>query len=271
MVKKIASYILTYRSGGDPLRRANLDAVLLWLTAFPQFEVIVVEQDVAATLAAPLALADAQVAFAFNPGPFNKSWGFNVGARLASTSILGFGDADVICGSVAEAVEACARGVVAVNPYRRLIDLTESESASVRAGQFNFLPTRDHGAAGAQNRLGIQEHIVFCGGIVFLQRGAFAHLGGWDERFVGWGAEDDAMTRKIQRARVSAIELDSHIALHLNHQRDNLALKATPHYANNLRLLDQYRDLSDDALKRLCEVQLQLSGTREKYRPAAAR
>ena len=266
---KTASYILTYRSGHDPARRTNLDAVLKWLTAFPQFEVIVVEQDHTPTLQGTLPLPDARVVFAHNPGPFNKSWGFNVGARIASTHILGFADADVICASVVEAANAVAQGIGAVNPYRRLVDLTEAESAQVLRGQFDFVPDRIGG--GSINRAGIQEHIVFCGGIVFFQRNAFAHLGGWDERFVGWGAEDDAMTRKVQRARINAIELDSHVAIHLHHARSTAELRETPHYANNLRLLDQYRDLSDDALKRLCEVQLQLSGYREKYRPAVAR
>ncbi len=266
---KTASYILTYRSGNDTARRANLDAVLTWLASFPLFEVIVVEQDRTPTLHGALPLADARVVFAYNPGPFNKSWGFNVGARIASTQILGFADADVICASVGEATNAVARGIGVVNPYRRLIDLTEVESTQVRGGQFDLVPDRASG--GSMNRAGIQEHIVFCGGIVFFQRNAFAHTGGWDERFVGWGAEDDAMTRKVQRARISATELDSHVAIHLHHARDNAHLQETPHYANNLRLLDQYRDLSDDALMRLCEVQLQLSGFREKYRPAVAR
>ena len=266
---KTSSYILTYRSGNDPARRANLDAVLNWLINFPQFEVIIVEQDRTPTLQGALPLPDARIVFAHNPGPFNKSWGFNVGARIASTPILGFADADVICASVGEAANAVAREIGAVNPYRRLIDLTEAESTEVRSGRFDLVP--DRGVGGSMNRTGIQEHIVFCGGIVFFQRNAFAHTGGWDERFVGWGAEDDAMTRKVQRARINAMELDSHVAIHLHHARDNARLRESSHYANNLRLLDQYRDLSDDALKRLCEVQLQLSGYREKYRPTVER
>lgn len=91
------SYIITYRATDDPARRANLEAVLAWLRLQPLAQVIVVEQDVAPTLGDLASFPNLLSLFAYNPGPFNKSWGFNVGVRASRGSLLAFGDADVLC------------------------------------------------------------------------------------------------------------------------------------------------------------------------------
>ena len=83
------SYIITYRATDDPTRRANLEAVLAWLRLQTLAEVIVVEQDAAPTLGDLGAFPGLRSLFAYNPGPFNKSWGFNVGVR-ASTGFRAF-------------------------------------------------------------------------------------------------------------------------------------------------------------------------------------
>ncbi len=130
-----ATYILTYRADRDGQRRRNLEAVLAWLAGFAQIDVVVVEQDAAPT---PLTLPHprCQAVFAYNPGPFNKSWGFNVGFRAAQTQWLGFGDADVIVGDALwQSFELLRQGLLAVKPYRRLIDMSEEESKPVRAAR----------------------------------------------------------------------------------------------------------------------------------------
>ena len=95
-------------------------------------------------------------------------------------------------------------------------------------------------------------------------------LGMWDERFLGWGGEDDAMSLKLQRARVSAMEFDSRPAVHLHHARAAPVVGgAPPHvdYTNNVRLVQRYRDYADDELLRLYEVGRQIHGNPNKYRP----
>lgn len=261
-----SSYILTYRESDDPARRANLFAVLAWLAHYPQFEVIVVEQDVAPRLSGALSHPNSRHVFAYNAGPFNKSWGFNIGFRLSSQRWLAFGDADVIVG--AELVEALAylrRGYNAVKPYRRLIDLDPQESRRARDGDFDTLPARDRHAP--LNRESIGEHLVYAGGLVLLARAAFIRLGGWDERFLGWGGEDDAMSYKLERLRLSAIELDRRPAIHLNHARPAALTIGQPHYAPNRALLADYARLTDAELQRFAEIHMQIIGQREKYRP----
>ncbi|HEX6834614.1 MAG TPA: galactosyltransferase-related protein, partial [Rudaea sp.] len=236
------------------------------LARHPRFEVLVIEQDRAPRLQGPFPHPNCRHVFTYNPGPFNKSWGFNVGFRLSEQAWFAFGDADLIVGNaIDEALSHLRGGYQAAKPYRRLLDLDGDESRRVRAGEFDWLPPRENGAL--RNREGIGEHIVMAGGLIGLARTAFVRLGGWDERFRGWGGEDDAMSYKLERLRLPAVELDRRPAVHLQHARTPETTLQQPHYAANRALLADYARLSDAELARLAEVQMQVIGHREKYRP----
>ena len=260
------SYILTWRDGASSERRDNLFAVLTWLARYPEFEPILVEQDDAPHLSGALPHPACTQLFAYNPGPFNKSWGLNLGFRHSANAWLAFADADIVLGdALADTLEHLGKGYQAIKPYRRLLDLDDAESARVRAGEFEWQPQRI--GDDASNREGVGEHIVFAGGVFLVGRATFLRIGGWDERFRGWGGEDDAMSYRLERARVPAIELDRRPALHLAHLRPRAATFEQPHYAANRALLESYRQLDDAQLERFAEIQTQIIGHREKYRP----
>ena len=262
-----ASVLITYRENGSEDRRANLLATLAWLAQSVEHEVIVVEQDALPRLNGELPHPRCRVAFAYNPGAFNKAWGLNLGARLARSNTLVYCDADmVISGLLDKSVSLCRNGFQLVKPYRRMVDLTREETAQVRAGDFDLQPVR--GPKSRPNRESQSETVVLCGGIFVIRADAFRHLGGWDERFLGWGGEDDALSYKVQRARLSTVELDQRPALHLWHPRSVQATSGQPFYSQNRELLARYRRYSDPDLRRLAEVQVQVMGNREKYRPA---
>lgn len=263
-----ASAIVTYRGEPGSDRRANLDAVLAWLAGMPGIETIVVEQGACPRLAPPLPHAGARTIFAYNAGPFNKAWGQNVGARHAAAGVLLFGDADVIVpGGLSAAVAHCHRDAQVVKPYRSLIDLTPDETRRVRERGAQADLALD--AATPRDRDANGERLVLCGGWFAMRRDAFAALGGFDERFVGWGGEDDAMTLKVERARLSTCELDPGPALHLWHPRSRASTTGHSRYAANRALLDDYQRYDDEVLARLFEVQRQTCGRRDKYRPVA--
>jgi predicted glycosyltransferase involved in capsule biosynthesis len=102
---------------------------------------------------------------------------------------------------------------------------------------------------------------------VQYQRPFLALLGGWDERFVGWGGEDNAMDIKIKRAGLRAAMVKESPGFHLAHRRANATAAEDPHYRNNLALLKQLREMPDEALRRMCEVTLQLAGNPDMHRP----
>ena len=257
------SAIVTYRGADGSERRANLDAVLAWLARTPDTEAIVVEQDAFPRLAAPLPHPSARVVFAFNAGPFNKAWGLNVGARHAAGAVLALGDADVIVpGGIAQAASIAASSMQVVKPYRTLVDLTPDESGRVRRGG-----AIDAVAASRANRDAIGERLVLCGGWFLIRRDAFAAIGGFDERFVGWGGEDDAMTLKVELARLATCELDPGPALHLWHPRTHASTYGHANYASNVALLADYARYDEATIARLFEVGRQTYGHRDKYVP----
>jgi GT2 family glycosyltransferase len=117
------------------------------------------------------------------------------------------------------------------------------------------------------NREARQEFIVFAGGLFVIRREAYLRLGGFDERFRGWGGEDDAMTIKLRRSGMPLAECGERPALHLWHSREPGATTGQPHYAANRQLLADYATYRDEELSRLCEVQRQVIGNPHKYSP----
>lgn len=162
------SYIITYRSDGEA-RKANLETVQAWLHQFPSLEVIVVEQDRSPTLSDTASLEHGTCLFAFNPGSFNKSWGFNIGFKHASGQVLAFGDADILMDAEAlnKGFQLCLSDFEAVKPYDRLIDLTPEETKQILDGQ---PPTHVERSGQPPNREGIGEYICFCGGLFVMRR-----------------------------------------------------------------------------------------------------
>lgn len=262
-----ASYIITFRK--DHGRRlANLIAVLDWLSWFQDMEVVLVEQDAVYTLEDVKLPSNCGVVFARNAGPFNKAWGFNVGYRHAGGNVLAFGDADMIMkrGALAACFEACRRRSDAINPYDNMIDLTPEESEIIFQGNYDVEVTR---RIEELNRTGKGEFTCFCGGIFLIRRTAFEVLGGFDERFLGWGGEDDAMTLKLLKVIQNIETKHDETAYHLWHERSRSAMYGHAHYQNNLRLIAEYRFcLKDDLIER-CKIQSQSMGDIQKYAATA--
>ncbi|MFP4209111.1 MAG: galactosyltransferase-related protein [Wenzhouxiangella sp.] len=263
---KEISCILTYRSDKSNAREANLRAVLKWLSSWPKLKVVLVEQDTVPRLGNDLANPAVRRIFAFNPGQFNKSWGLNIGAVQTTTPWLLFLDADIIFGSaIVNLVHATSGPYRVIKPFMRLHDLDVEETQRVRAGDFDWFPERSPGPAADRECSG--EFPPFAGGAVAISRHAFLDMGGWDERFVGWGGEDDAMSYLLERSRVPGIELDLRPAVHLFHPRNISETVKQPSYTSNLRLLAEYRTLSDDQLIRQAEIRRQLNAHLNKYAP----
>jgi hypothetical protein len=257
------SYLITFRDG-DGARRSLLQAVLAWLSNLEWLEVIVVEQDARQRLDPAAMPLNVDYVFAYNDGPFNKSWGLNVAARRANHELLITGDADMIMSSEAltRALAVCAGPFDAVSPYANLVDLDEPETRSFLDGGLKLdALLRSH----VRDRRHQGEHLCFCGGICVFRRKVYFALGGMDERFLGWGGEDDAMSINLQRytGRL-AVQKDT-VAFHLWHPRPS-GRYTHEHYRNNLALANGYRTCDSAALENWRSDQRASMGDSDRFR-----
>jgi len=242
-----ASYLITFRDA-DGARLPLLRLVTAWLANMPWMEVIVVEQDAEPRIDPAALGSHVDSVFVRNAGPFNKSWGLNVAARRAAHDLLVTGDADMIMAPDAlnRALLVCRDHFDAVNPYANLVDLTEAETRAVVDGELGVF---DIGRERLADRQPEGEHICFCGGICVFRREVYFALGGMDERFVGWGGEDDAMSANLERyTRRIAAQKDT-LAYHLWHPRPAERYRHD-NYRRNLEMANHYRLCDAESLER---------------------
>lgn len=185
------SFILTYRSGNIH-REKNLQHCLKWIDRLPvEKEILIVEQDVDFKLSQPKLESVCQVIHARNPGLFNRSWGFNVGARLARYDRFVFADSDLLLPDhqMLTAIDALST-TDAVNPYQSVLDLNEETTYQLRQGErkMDSVTSKD-----GSNREGLN----FSGGMLLITRPAFEKAGGWPEYIRGWGREDNILSELI--------------------------------------------------------------------------
>ncbi|QIL74368.1 hypothetical protein G7048_25320 (plasmid) [Diaphorobacter sp. HDW4B] len=224
----------------------------------PQVPLLIVEQDTQPRLFGELPHPNFQSIFAFNPHGFNRSWGFNVGTRMTQSKVMVFTDADLIVrGQLRPMIDACEHQYPVVKPYESVRDLSETESETLHQGHWDHVP--------APRPEALREKLMIPGGMFAIRRDAFFHIGGWDERFVGWGGEDNALAIKLERARIQASVIPG-MALHLWHARADAQMDQQL-YQNNLALLDSLIQCSEARMARMVEVQRQIMGYQEKYRP----
>ena len=205
---------------GEPERLRNAKACL-WALNLQSIErwryrIIVVEQDREPYAKAELApLADRYI-FAYNPGPYNRGWAFNIGAQLTGESPdpLCLMDADLLFSpeSLASGLEAIEGGRNAFQPFREVVYLDRDSSERVIAERFanprRPLNVYDYeGAAFDASR----------GGAIWVRSNLYHYVGGHDERFRGWGREDREFYERL--ARAARVKRLGGCILHLHHER----------------------------------------------------
>jgi glycosyltransferase involved in cell wall biosynthesis len=230
------SYIIGHR-GNVPERIRNLRIVLDWLKSY-NFEVIIVEQDDAPKIKELICTYGYKYIFAFNPGLYNRSWGMNIGIRNSKHEVIVCADNDMILES--SAMEVCynlCEEYDVVNPFRGTHDLNEYQTNMI----FKEAP----------RLVGERVGMNICSGIFFTKRQCLFDVGLWDERFRGWGGEDDAMTMKFRLTGKKIIE-KQYVCYHLFHSRTKADTNCGQHYENNKKILSSYSSASiEEHIKRI--------------------
>jgi len=232
------SYIFTYRQIAQD-RYDNLVKVLDWLNTIEEdFELIIVEQDKDHKLKLPNKKYNFDIIhqWYFNDKLFNRSWGFNLATKLANTNILFFADSDMIVPqrSILECVELLETELDSVKPFNKLIDLNSNQlkELDVTEDVVNIILER-----GENNPL--RGGWGYGSGIVVYTKQALKKIYGWDERFEGWGGEDDVQYQKTTQLLKS--RMLNYTCYHLYHTRGpNNGTNLHPHYKTNLALYYRY-------------------------------
>ncbi len=232
------TFLFTVRAG-DRFRRDNCHAVTGWYRdRYPSAEFIIVEQDTRSRIDAAAFPPGVRHLLARNPGLFNKAWGINVGFRCSAGDILVVADTDMLVESAGlqRTVDAVERELDIARPYRYLIDMTREQSRGwLDGGELPSQPVQDHGFG----RYYQGEQICLAGGLFVIRRKFFEQLGGFDERFRGWGGEDDAFSLRAEAVSTRCAIARDGVACHLWHPRQ--ASHGKPAYHHNLALLGEYQ------------------------------
>lgn len=249
MNAKTFTYVIGYRHFPDRLN--NLRRVLDWINCFGGVDVILIEQDTHSKIS-HLNLKARHI-FLKTDKPYNKSWAFNVATNLAKSNIIVFADSDLIM-KPEEFIEGLRllEQYEMVNPYKSVIDLNPQESG---------LPLEEMIKINRPGR-GETDHqkVPICGGICMFRKDAIQKIGGWNEDFIGWGAEDDFVSHKVQQF-LNWKQLD-HKCYHLFHNRIQPDMQT---YQKNLHLLQELVKLNKDDLMKYTQRFIPKNGMKNKY------
>ena len=241
------SYIITHKEGTESRKKNLLFTLGLVSSIKDEMEIILVEQDKTSKIDKRVLPLNCKHIFAYNDGLFNRGWGLNVGFKYSKGRAVALADNDIIIDPqvLMECFAFCLRDCEAIKPFNKVMDLGEQETNDILTNQKSLDSlTCDHG----RERTGIS----FCGGLVIFRREAYEQIGGYDERFVGWGGEDDAMSR-FKIPLLENVYILEDIAFHLWHERTKMDSHYQPNYLNNLKLILDYQNYSEKEIQALCK------------------
>ena len=243
------TYIIGYRHKPDRLQ--NLRRVLDWINGFAGADVIVVEQDTHSKIS-HLNLRCRHL-FLKSDKPYNKSWSFNYANKIAKKNIIVFADSDLIMNPnhLIESLKQIETYEM-VNPYKSVIDLDTNETG-LQLEQVLQINRPGRGETDHQK-------VPICGGICIFRRESIIKIAGWNENFVGWGAEDDFVSLKVQQF-LNWKQME-HKCYHLFHNREQPNMTE---YQKNLNLLQQLTKLEKEEIWKISHKDVTKNGLKNKY------
>ncbi|MEM6269464.1 MAG: glycosyltransferase [Bacteroidota bacterium] len=252
------TYAIPFRAS-CATRRANLDYTLKWISRFPNFELLLIEQDEYSRIDLATLPPGCRHLFIYNPGLFNKSWALNVAFRHSSGRVFAVGDADMLMHDheLMAALILCRDEYEVVNPFAQFLDIGPEETFRIQHGMTTLrtMFEKPTPRAGAN----------FASGMILFQRRAYEKMGGWDERFFGWGIEDNVVAEvKVPVLIDRAIQLP-YTGYHLWHERTFVDTSLQPHYERSYEIYRRYFYLGTDEIARLAAEDLRTMGDPHKF------
>ena len=191
-------------------------------------------------------LPKAELCIGDSPGnPFNRSQAINNAAKLATRPIFIIADCDLVYSpSILENSIKFIDQYTWIIPFQQILNLSSKNTERLLMSESNW-PFHV-----TINDYHIDNSYPAVGGLNVLRRKDFIKVGGFDERFVGWGGEDDAFAYAMNTLCGPFIRLDEDI-YHLWHPR--VGAEGNPNYQANYDLYTRYQQAETDvaAMQRL--------------------
>lgn len=167
--------------------------------------------------------------------PFNRSQAINNAANQATREVFVIADGDVIYDPqiLVQAVKLLNQHAWIV-PFGKFLDLSKSSTEELLQSSPQWPLSLE---VEYEERLK-NKNVKLVGGIIVVTRENFNMVGGFDERFEGWGKEDVAFKEAMNTICGPYKRTHDHVAYHLWHPRTEA--QGNPNYESNVQLYKRY-------------------------------
>ena len=169
--------------------------------------------------------------------PFNRSQAINHAAKKATRDVFVIADGDMIYDPkvLVQAIQMLNKHAWVI-PFSKLLDLSESSTQKLIQSSPEWPLSIE---VEYEERFNDSNYKPVSG-LIVVTRKNFNRVKGFDERFVGWGKEDNAFKDAMNTICGRYKRINNHFVYHLWHARIKTKGKGNPNFKNNIELYKQY-------------------------------
>jgi predicted glycosyltransferase involved in capsule biosynthesis len=196
-------------------------------------------------------------------GLMHRTKMLNDGAKIAKTKFISAYDTDVFFkkDDTKRTMDALRSGKNYVLPFNGIfLDVARTAKTQVEESlDAEFLPMIPHLV---QRGNTIHGDLIRCivnnsvGGALFYNRERFLQLGGYNEKFISWGHEDNEIEHRFRMMGDPIFKIENSNCYHLNHRRGKDSQMEHAHTANNKQELAKVRSMDRPTLEKYIQEEL---------------
>jgi hypothetical protein len=229
-VKKTFSVIIGFRDATPDRLRNLIYTVEYYKKHLPDAKIIIVEQDTKADLSAIHDKIDSYVYLNTGGDFYSRSLGFNKGFNVSNTDYVILADGDCLLDvNFLNSIHNyyAEFDIFFVIPYANPVYYLSKEETE------NFILNNEDNT-GDNSKRKTDSLRNASGGIGIISSDNYYRVGGFDERFRGWGVEDDAFHNKCLEFNLRSKRLTAQM-VHLYHSD---SFRGGDNYGNNISIYD---------------------------------